>query len=308
MLALVASPSSPAKAVLQDVGEPSPLPSEAVVEVRAVSLNRGEVHMLKGAKEGARHGWDLAGVVIAQARDGSGPKVGARVVGLVRQGAWAQRVAVPTSQLAELPEAVSFTAASTLPVAGLTAFRALAIGGLLLGRRVLITGAAGGVGRFAVQLAAQAGADITAVVGSAARGEGLAEMGAHHVVVGIEASSGDFDVILESAGGASLAYALGHVAPAGVIISYGNSSGETTTFGAGSFFPRNGARLQGLVLFPEFIRTGTAVRDLTHLGGLLAQKRLDPQVSLETNWRDAGRAFAALLDRKVTGKAVLTLD
>src|SRR6202008_775002 len=93
-------------------------------------------------------GWDIAGVVERAAADGSGPPEGARVVGLVWTGGWSERAAVPTRQLAELPDAVSFEQAATLPVAGLTALHALQIGGFCLGKRVLVIGASGGVGRF----------------------------------------------------------------------------------------------------------------------------------------------------------------
>src|SRR5207302_7521683 len=103
-------------------------------------------------------GWDLAGIVENEAADGSGPRTGSRVVGMLNPGAWAEVVAVPTSILAEIPESVSFAQAATLPVAGLTALWALEHGGLLLDRLVLITGASGGVGHFACQITRKAGA------------------------------------------------------------------------------------------------------------------------------------------------------
>src|SRR3989442_6781589 len=145
-LAVVVDPDAPGRLVIRSVPEPTPDRGEAIVRVRAISLNRGEVRRAGMAAAGWRPGWDLAGVVERAAADGSGPSVGARVVGFLPEGAWAQRVAVPKSALAELPDKVTFAQAATFPVAGLTALHALSKGGLALGRRVLVTGATGGGG------------------------------------------------------------------------------------------------------------------------------------------------------------------
>src|SRR5437879_9464092 len=161
-LAVVVDPDAPGRLVIRSVPEPTPDRGEAIGRVRAISLNRGEVRRAGMAAAGGRPGWDLAGEVERGAAHGSGPRAGTRVVGMVNEGAWAERVAVPTPALAELPEKVTFTQAATFPVAGLTALYALARGGPLLDRRVLVTGATGGVGDFAVQLARLAGAHVTA--------------------------------------------------------------------------------------------------------------------------------------------------
>src|SRR2546422_186277 len=143
--AVVVDPEAPGRLVIKPVPDPMPDRDEAIVRVRAISLNRGEVRRAGMAAAGWRPGWDLAGEVERAAADGSGPRAGARVVGMLGEGAWAERVAVPTHALAELPEKVTFSQAATFPVAGLTALYSLAKGGLLLDRRVLVTGATGEV-------------------------------------------------------------------------------------------------------------------------------------------------------------------
>ena len=306
MRALVAAPGNDVHVEVRDVDDPTPGPHDALVEVRAVSLNRGEVRSLASADDGWHPGWDVAGEVIARAADDSGPAVGERVVGLVPGRGWAEQVAVNTSVLVPIPDALSFPAASTLPVAGLTALCALRVGEVIDGSRILITGAAGGVGRFAVQLSAHGGAKVTAIVGSEERGDGLTELGAADVVVGTP-TEGQFDLILESVGGASLATALTLLATGGTVVSFGNSSQEPTTFDVNAFRGNGGTSLYGLVLAHELTKTGAAVRDLAYLAGLTATGRLDPQISVTADWTEAGAVTKALLDRQVKGKAVLLI-
>jgi NADPH:quinone reductase-like Zn-dependent oxidoreductase len=267
--------------------------SHAVVEVKAVSLNRGEVRRLPARRPGTIPGWDVAGVL----------EDGTRVVGLADEGGWAELAAVPTDRLATIPDDVSFEAASTLPVAGLTALRALEVGGPLLGRRVLITGAAGGVGRYAVQLAHRAGAHVTGVVRNAERGEGLRELGADELITELEPEGETFDLLLESVGGASLAAALTRVAPEGTVVAFGASSPEPTTFDVSRFYGRGGSKLYGLRVFDEVAKHRSGVRDLE----LLLAARLDPQIDLVAGWEDYETAMTALMERRVAGKAVLTV-
>jgi NADPH:quinone reductase-like Zn-dependent oxidoreductase len=304
MRALV-SMTGPPYAELAEVPDPQPQPGQALVEVRAFSLNRGETKRLATMEPGSVTGWDVAGIVRTPAADDSGPAQGARVVGLVNLGAWAELAAVSTDTLAELPDGVSFETAATLPVAGMTALRALEVGGFVLGKRVLVTGASGGVGRFAIQLAKLAGAHVTA---SARRTGGLAELGADEVVEAVEAEGPDFDVILDAVGGGTLAAAIGRVAPDGTIISFAATTDEPVAYPARNLFGRaSGSRLYGLLLFHELAKHQSGTSDLRRLAELVAAGKLDPQIDLIAPWSEAGRAIEALLDRRVNGKAVLTV-
>jgi NADPH:quinone reductase len=305
MRALLTRPQPPF-VELGQAPDPQPAPDEAVVAVRAISLNRGEVRRLERMEPGSLTGWDLAGVVDAPAADGSGPPQGARVVGYVLAGAWAERVAVRGEHLAELPDGVSFEQASTLPVAGLTALRALEIGGFVLGKRVLVTGASGGVGRFAVQLAKLAGAHVTAV---ARRGQGLPELGADEVLSELATEGETFAVILDAVGGPVLGLALQRVAPMGVVVSFASTITEPVSYPTRELFARApGATLHGLYIFSELDHTRSASADLRRLAELIANGRLDAQIDRVSSWTDAPDAIRALLDRQVAGKAVLTVD
>src|SRR5437868_9669424 len=105
--AIVVDPEVPGRLAIKEVEAPQAGPSEALVQVEPISLNRGEVGRTMHAEAGWRPGWDLAGTVIKQAANGAGPKVGSRVVGTVNAGSWAELVAAPTNRLAELPDSVT---------------------------------------------------------------------------------------------------------------------------------------------------------------------------------------------------------
>src|SRR5262249_38383242 len=143
-------------------------------------------------------------------------------------------VAVSPTALAIVPAEVDLALAATLPVAGLAALQSLRAAGIAAGasaagegKRVLITGASGGVGRFAVALAKLAGATVIASVGSPARGEGLA---ADEIIVGLDGLTKPVDVVIDNVGGPQLVDAWGQLAPGGNLQSIGWSSGEPAVF------------------------------------------------------------------------------
>ena len=274
---------------LGSVPRPLPQPSELLIRVGAISLNRGEVKTALGAPGGFRPGWDFAGVVSEPARDGSGPAAGARVVGLLPFAAWGKYVAAPAQAIAEIPEDVSLEVAATLPVAGLTARAALAMGSPKPGRRVLVTGGSGGVGSIAIQLAAAEGADTTAAIRNPAHETQVRTLGAARVAIGenLENASGPFDLILESVGGTSLGKALGLLAQGGTCVLYGASQSAITSFDAARF-RIGGTSLYGLVMQYELARTPPSV-GLGELLALMQQKKLASVIAVRAPFADIAR-------------------
>jgi NADPH:quinone reductase-like Zn-dependent oxidoreductase len=190
----------------------------------------------------------FAGVVESAAAK-QRPKPGTRVVGMLPSGAWAEQVNCRTHAVAALPAAGSDTEAATLPVAGLTALHALRQGGLLLGRKVLIDGASGGVGHLACQLAVAAGAFVWGHIRREEHRGAVAEWCGDRVVFGRDLSAakpyGPFWLILDSLGGSALSAALAMLQPNGTCVTFGVSEAGNTNFESRGFFGTGGVKLYG---------------------------------------------------------------
>lgn len=312
MRAVVTDPGTVRHLVLTDSPVPTPAPSQALVRVKALSLNRGEVRRAFAALDRYIPGWDLGGVVERAASDGSGPKEGARVVGVVNPGgAWAELVAVPTSQLAGLPNQVSFTQAATLPVAGLTALYGMRRGGSVLGRKVLVTGASGGVGTFAVELARLSGAMVVGLTRHTVYADMVRQCGAAEVVVGEDASGaerfGPYNLILDGVGGKVLTSAAMLLAARGILVSYAAPTVPELTFNSRVLAQANGVALTGLFVFRE-MQSDPAAEGLATLARLIAEGQLHPRVEVEARWEAIADVAQRLMDRQFAGKAVLTVE
>jgi NADPH:quinone reductase-like Zn-dependent oxidoreductase len=295
--------------LLGEAPDPEPAANEAVVAVEAFSVNRGETFQLDGGLarrwDGWRPGKDVAGTVARAAADGSGPAAGTRVVAHPPAYGWAEQVAVATTDLAELPDSVDAVTAAALPLAGLTALRLLRATGPVAGRRLLITGASGGVGHYVTELAAASGAAVTAVSATADRGAKLLELGACELVTSVEDAAGPYDVVLESVGGTSLPAALAALAPGGLLVWFGQASREPVTLNFFDFFQGpNQARIQH---FDYTTSDTTYGHDLAALVRLVAGGRLHPEIGSIRDWSRTADAITDLRARRVRGNTVLTV-
>jgi NADPH2:quinone reductase len=306
--AIVVDHEVPGRLAIKEVEAPQAGASEALVQVEATSLNRGDVGRAMIAETGWRPGWDLAGTVVKQAANGTGPKVGDRVVGMLAGGgSWAEQVAVPTNSLAEIPASVTFAQAATLPIAGLTALHALAKGGFLLNKRVLITGSTGGVGLFTHQLARLSGAYIVGTARQAHHEALVREAGANEVIVGDDISParayGPYHLIIESLGGKALESALSLLTPGGICVTLGWSAAPagTATINLIKFIQTHGTTLYALNL------AEAKSEDLAWLAQMVAEQRLRTPIEVEASWHEIGDVVQRFLQRQFTGKAVLHL-
>lgn len=224
----------------EDVAVPSVGEDDVLLRTRAASVCKGDVHLLTGKPYLIRAvfglgrpsrrvpGQNVAGVVEKVGKNVRDYQVGDAVYGQVI-GAFAERVCAPAAALAPKPARLSFEEAASMPVSGMTALQALRdVGKLSAGQSVLVNGAGGGVGMFAVQIARAMGGRVTAVC-SGRHVEAIRALGAEEV---IDYTQGDFaaqgrryDVIVDLVGNRSIAEIKGCLAPTGTFVSCSGSAG-----------------------------------------------------------------------------------
>jgi NADPH:quinone reductase-like Zn-dependent oxidoreductase len=307
MRALVADPSASPALAITDVPEPTPGPGQLLVEVEAASVNRGEVRLAGAKPPGSVIGWDVAGTVAALGEGVTQFDVGDRVVALSEGGgAFAERAVVPAAWTAPLPDACDFVTAATLPVAGLAAVGTLRLARVHAGDRVLVTGAAGGVGHLAVQLAREANAAVTGQAGSEERAAAVREAGAEALVHPGDGSpvDGEFDVVLDSIGGPALAALVEATAVKGRMVVYGNSADAESGFRIERLYNK-GITMYGFRVFTS-VPPEQAVKDMANLAEQAAAGRLQVHVQATAPLAEALPLTRDLYARKVTGKVVIT--
>ena len=173
---------------------------------------------------------------------------------------------------------------------------------------MLVTGATGGVGDFAVQLARLGGAHVTASVRRAEQAAMVRQAGAHEVVVGDEIPAAPkYDLVIESVGGRTLGTALAALERGGVCVTLGVSASAEVTFDTRQFFVGGRTTLYGLYLFTEFANEPASI-GLRRLAELVAAGQLAPHVSLERPWTEIAQVAQDLMARRFTGKAVLIVE
>ena len=318
---------------LQDVADPVPLPGEVVVAVEAAALNRRDLWIQKGQYAGLKFpiilGSDGCGrvercgdgvdpawldreVIIDPALGwGDRPEVQAdsfRILGLPDNGTFAEKVSVPATQLVAKPAHLDVPHAAALPLAGVTAYRALFPRcGLKAGERVLVTGAGGGAAQFALQYAVAAGATVFVTSGSEAKVARAVELGAAGGVSYREdgwskrlktLSGGGFDVTVDSAGGPGFLDLIELAAPGGRIAFFGATVGDPDKLPMRRIFWKQLSLLGTTMGSPE---------DFAAMVRFVEEHKLVPQVDRMFPLAEGGAALAAMDKSEGFGKLVLTV-
>jgi NADPH:quinone reductase-like Zn-dependent oxidoreductase len=307
---------------LQRIARPEPAEHEVLVRVHAAGLDRGTWHLMTGkpylmriAGLGFRGpkdrvpGRDLAGTVAAVGTAVTGFAVGDEVYGVGR-GSFADYAVARADKLAPRPRTLSFEQAAVVPISAATALQALtAHGRLQAGQRVLVIGASGGVGSYAVQIAKALGAEVTGVA-STAKLDLVRSLGADHVIDYTRddfAGTGDrYDLILDIAGNPSLRRLRRALTPTGTAVIVGGENGGDLTGGMNR-------SLRALALSPfisqrfvNFINKEHA-SDLDRLTGLLDAGQVTPSVDRAYPLDQVPEAMRQLAAGRVRGKVAITV-
>jgi NADPH:quinone reductase-like Zn-dependent oxidoreductase len=305
---------------LEDVPVPSPGPNQVLVRVMAASLNpldwhymRGKPYMLR-TRAGYRRpkrtvpGVDAAGVVEAVGAEVADFRHGDQVFGLCAGSLAEYGVSEAKDELVAKPEALSYERAAALPVAGFTALQAIRRAEVKPGQTLLVNGAAGGVGTFAVQIAAQMGAEVTGVC-SAANLDTVQSLGATTVIdyaaKDFTASGDRYDVVLDVVGNHSLGDLRRCIHRRGTLVLAAPRPGEWI---APLVLPL-GAMVTGKIrrerLLPVLAKVNR--EDLTTLANLTVEEKISPVVSRTCSLADAPEAMRHLETGHALGKLVVTI-
>ncbi len=297
--------------VEQDVADPDPGPGEVVVTVRRAAVNPLDVWISRGTVAAAgplpRTGGSEGSGVTADGRRvvfrGAG-------LGVMRDGTYAERVAVPAAALADIPAGVSDAQAAGVGIAGVTAMDVLDLAGVAPGMTVLVLGASGGVGTYAVQMARALGARVVAQTSSAAHLDHLRAL-ADDVVVSIgddleaglrDAQVSSVDVVLDPLGGPFGEPAARALGRGGSLVVFGASAGPRFSVFSTDFY-RKGARIVG------YGGLGTNASELSaksvRVLEMIAGGTLQPVVAAELPLEQVNEAHARIVERRAGGKLLL---
>ena len=300
---------------------PTPGPGRVLVRVEAAGVDQGTWHLLTGkpyllrlvfglrAPKRVVPGFDLAGRVVAVGEGVDRIGVGDEVFG-IGEGSYAEYATALESKLERRPDCWTPAQAAAVPVSGLTAWHALhTAAAVAAGQRVLVIGASGGVGSFAVQIAAAAGAEVTAVC-SAAKADFVRALGAEQVidyrVQDVAGLGVAYDVVLDISGRSTLRRLRRLTVPGGVVVLVGGDD-KNPVFGpfgrslrAVAWTPVAGRRFVMLVAKERY-------EGLTELARLGTAGRLTPAVDRVHPLADAAGAVTALAAGEVRGKVVLSV-
>ncbi|MEY2564024.1 MAG: hypothetical protein QOH88_2217 [Verrucomicrobiota bacterium] len=309
--------------ILREVEKPSPTDHQVLIRVRAASLNAVDGHLLRGfipmriltglrKPKDTRFGTDCAGTVEAVGKNVTQFKPGDEVFGAAN-GALAEFVCASETTLVLKPDNVTFEQAGSVAVAGLTALQGLRDqGNIQPGQKVLINGASGGVGTFAVQIAKALGAEVTAVCSSRNLDQARS-MGADHVIdyTKEDFTQGDqrYDVIFDNVGNHTIAERRRVLTPRGVCVLAGMGS-------AGKHegqWSRLGGNLKAYFVSPfipqkfKFYIAKTLQTDLTVLRDMMQEGKLVPVIDRQYPMSETAEALRYLEEGHARGKVVVTL-